>query len=171
MQKIFGGVLLMLVFFSLTGCVFAVDSTGSADLISKDSEKEIKVEQCLIIEEKITDYTASLNKNREKHLKNYQEIAKKLNGLVAFLEDNNLDVADLKNNVVVFEKQIADWDSVYADYIAAVSDLDCNSQVSFVMGLKKAEDKLKDVSNKALEIKMTYENDIKGKVESLLMSK
>lgn len=113
----------------------------------------------------------NMSQNRNIHIGNYDRIIERLAEIVASMSEEGLDTSALESDLAAFEDMVAEYESLYSDFLLSLEDHEgsvCEDQE----GVRKeafqgARDHLHNLIAKRKEIRQFFAHEIREDIKGL----
>lgn len=172
-----------LITFSLLilGTSFTVHAENSDKGMMKDTLEERQVRQeernqvrddhCVQLQDRIQNRINEFNENKDGNVERYREAKQRISDLISKLENQGVDVAQLKEDLNTFDSMITKYASIYADLINSLKNTTqyvCGeSQGQFKEAMDMARQKHQEVVAQRQSIHDYYKNTLKEDIQAL----
>lgn len=134
--------------------------------------KEERTEQlCENVANRIENKIQAFENHRDTRVSHYADLITRLNDIAAKLEEKGYDVTELKASIAELETMVDEYVSLYADFIAQLSETQefaCGeSDGEFKTALQDSRSAWELVKEKRQEIREFYANEIREVIKEL----
>lgn len=134
--------------------------------------RERVANRCTIVTQRVDLITSRYEQNKNRHVERYQNIYQKVTELVTRLENEGYDVEDLKASLGELNQKVREFAYEYNQVIKELNDSKnhvCgNNEGEYKQAITRARNNLLKAREKALEIRIMINDEIKPELRALL---